>query len=144
MNRAAHVTWATFVLAVASALATPAARAADAVGAYDRYRCGVHDRAPCDMTPADAGVRIETRLVPGPYAQYLISRGQSQALALDSARQAGETAVLRTEHIARRTASAYETYRVVTGGLADTRVTVTTLAEWPLDAATAERLGALH
>jgi hypothetical protein len=78
---------------------------------YKLYRCTVlGDSSACAAAPRSPAVRVEERLVPGPYARYLIYLGHSQSDALASAGRIGEFPVRRVVRITERQLTDLEKY----------------------------------
>lgn len=71
--------------------------------AVGTYRCAVAgESAQCHPSPAIPDVRIEKEVVLGPYAQYLVSRGESTRAAAARAQESGEPVIERTVRITKQ------------------------------------------
>jgi hypothetical protein len=106
--------------------------AADA--SYNFYRCYQGDTSQCKNATPDADVRVEKRLVLGPYAQYLAHLGESQEDAALKAQAAGEQAVERTVRITKQELSPAQKYQRVIDGLTVSNHVEETLSEVAVDA----------
>ena len=125
------------LLAAAGALtATPAL--ADA--SYDRYRCSVNgDTAFCRTPEEKPAVRVEHRVVLGPYATYLDQRGESREDAIEMALRVGEAPVEQIVRVTKPNLTSYERYRQWLGDTSIASVTYDVLAEQPITATAAAR-----
>ncbi len=67
------------------------------------YRCVVSGQAnQCHPSESTSDVRIEKQIVLGPYARYLVYRGESTRAAAAKAQAVGEQTVERTVRITKR------------------------------------------
>ena len=85
----------------------------------DLYRCRVlGDGASCEKLPAKPADAVTTKLVPGPYASYLIYNGRPVEQAIAQARGIGEEPTLQViKSEVRRETGSFEAYqRYVRGG----------------------------
>ena len=84
------------------------------------YRCVVSGQADqCHPSESTSDVRIEKQLVLGPYARYLVYRGESARAAAARAQALGEQTVERTVRITKRELDAFRRYQRAVGGLAE-------------------------
>lgn len=123
------------ILAAALAVAAwyPASSFADDAS-YNTYRCEQGDSSACRKAGPEADVRVEKRLVLGPYALYLAQRGESREDAAAIAQAIGEQAVERTVRITKRELTQAEKYERVTSGLTTSDHLEETLSEVAVDA----------
>lgn len=98
------------------------------------YRCYQGDTSQCNNAAPEADVRVEKRLVLGPYALYLTHLGESQEDAALKAQAFGERAVERTVRVTKRELSSSQKYQRVTAGLPTSDYNDETLSEVAVDA----------
>ena len=100
------------------------------------YRCVVSGQASqCHPAESVSDVRIERQLVLGPYARYLVCRGESTRAAAVRAQELGEQAVERVVRITRRELGAFERYQRAIGHSAASDYIQETVSEVTVDAA---------
>lgn len=100
------------------------------------YRCVVSGQASqCHPAELVSDVRIERQLVLGPYARYLVYRGESTRAAAVRAQELGEQAVERVVRITRRELGAFERYQRAIGHSAASDYIQETVSEVTVDAA---------
>ncbi|MFG5407240.1 hypothetical protein ABXN37_02985 [Piscinibacter sakaiensis] len=99
------------------------------------YRCVVSGQAnQCHPSESTSDVRIEKQLVLGPYARYLVYRGESTRAAAARAQALGEQTVERTVRITKRELDAFRRYQRAVGGLAESDYIYETVSEVAVDA----------
>lgn len=99
------------------------------------YRCVVSGQADqCHPSESTSDVRIEKQLVLGPYARYLVYRGESARAAAARAQALGEKTVERTVRITKRELDAFRRYQRAVGGLAESDYIYETVSEVAVDA----------
>ncbi|EWS57030.1 hypothetical protein [Methylibium sp. T29] len=99
------------------------------------YRCVVSGQADqCHPSESTSDVRIEKQLVLGPYARYLVYRGESARAAAARAQALGEQTVERTVRITKRELDAFRRYQRAVGGLAESDYIYETVSEVAVDA----------
>ena len=112
----------------------PAASFADDAS-INAYRCSrLGDTSQCRTPAPEADVRVETRIVLGPYGRYLVQRGESREAALIQAQAIGEHAIERTSRVTKRDLSQQERYQRVISGLTTSDSIEETLSEVAIDA----------
>lgn len=99
------------------------------------YRCVVSGQAEqCHPSESLSDVRIEKQLVLGPYARYLVYRGESTRAAATRAQALGEQIAERTVRITRRELDAFQRYQRAVGGFAESAYIYETVSEVAVDA----------
>lgn len=99
------------------------------------YRCVVSGQAEqCHPSESLSDVRIEKQLVLGPYARYLVYRGESTRAAAARAQALGEKIVERTVRITKRELGAFQRYQRAIGGSAESDYILQTVSEVAIDA----------
>lgn len=99
------------------------------------YRCVISGQAnQCHPSGSMSDVRIEKQLVLGPYARYLVYRGESARAAATRAQALGEQTAERTVRITRRELDAFQRYQRAVGGFAESDYIYETVSEVPVDA----------
>ena len=99
------------------------------------YRCVVSGQADqCHPSESTSDVRIEKQLVLGPYARYLVYRGESARAAAARAQALGEQTVERTVRITKSELDAFRRYQRAVGGLAESDYIYETVSEVAVDA----------
>lgn len=99
------------------------------------YRCVVSGQADqCHPSESTSDVRIEKQLVLGPYARYLVYRGESARAAAARAQALGEQTVERTVRITKRELDAFRRYQRAVGGLAESDYIYETVSAVAVDA----------
>lgn len=99
------------------------------------YRCVVSGQAnQCHPSESMSDVRIEKQFVLGPYARYLVYRGESTRAAATRAQALGEQTAERTVRITRRELDAFQRYQRAVGGFAESDHIYETVSEVPVDA----------
>lgn len=99
------------------------------------YRCVVSGQAnQCHPSESTSDVRIEKQIVLGPYARYLVYRGESTRAAAAKAQAVGEQTVERTVRITKRELGAFQRYQRAIGGIAESDYIHETVSEVAVDA----------
>lgn len=110
---------------------------------YSVYRCWQGDTAQCRSEAPLPDVRVEKRVVLGPYALYLMRLGESREVAATKAQAAGEQLVERTVRITKQELSQAQGYQRVIAGLPTRGYVEQTLSEVAIDARD-PRVASLH
>jgi len=124
-----------FPLFAACALLQPHSSNAQADPSLQKYRCTVlGDSSACVAGPKAMPDRVEVRILPGPYAAYLIHLGQSQEGAIESARHLGEKPLRRVVQVGARDLTPLQAYERYLGLFSPPRMIEQILDEAPVEA----------